>query len=51
VQSARIWTAKLNAPFGKLAAGDIMRAHLGMFLTWRDGKIISQRNYDCFDPF
>jgi len=46
-----IWTAKLNVPIGKLAEGDIMRAHVGMFLTWRDGKIISQRNYDCFDPF
>jgi ketosteroid isomerase-like protein len=46
-----IWTARLNVPLGKLAAGDIMRAHLGMFLTWRDGKIVSQRNYDCFDPF
>ena len=46
-----IWTGLLNVPFGKLAAGDIMRAHLGIFLTWRDGKIVSQRNYDCFDPF
>jgi ketosteroid isomerase-like protein len=46
-----IWTAKLNVPLGTLAAGDVMKAHLGMFLTWRDGKIVSQRNYDCFDPF
>jgi ketosteroid isomerase-like protein len=46
-----IWTAKLNVPLGALAAGDVMKAHLGMFLTWHDGKIVSQRNYDCFDPF
>lgn len=46
-----IWTARLNVPFGTLAAGDLMRAHLAMFITWRDGKIISQRNYDCFEPF
>jgi ketosteroid isomerase-like protein len=46
-----LWSAKLNVPFGKLAAGDIMRASCGMFLTWRDGKIVSQRSYDCFDPF
>jgi len=46
-----IWTAKLAVAFGTLAVGDVMRAHFGVFLTWRDGKIIAQRNYDCFDPF
>ncbi len=46
-----IWTARLNVPLGTLAAGGLMRAHLAMFITWRDGKIISQRNYDCFEPF
>jgi ketosteroid isomerase-like protein len=46
-----IWSARLNVPFGALAAGEVMRAHLAMFITWRDGKIVSQRNYDCFEPF
>jgi ketosteroid isomerase-like protein len=46
-----LWSARLNVAFGKLAAGDVMRAHLAMFITWRDGKIVSQRNYDCFEPF
>jgi ketosteroid isomerase-like protein len=46
-----IWTATLRVPLGKLAAGGVMRAYLAMFLTWRDGRIVSQRNYDCFDPF
>ena len=46
-----IWSATLRVPLGTLPAGGVMRAHLGMFLTWRDGKIISQRNYDCFEPF
>lgn len=45
------WSATLNVGFGKLVPGDVMKAHLGMFLTWRDGKIVSQRNYDCFEPF
>jgi ketosteroid isomerase-like protein len=45
------WSATLAVPLGKLAAGDTMRAHLAMFLTWRDGKIVAQRNYDCFEPF
>lgn len=46
-----VWTATLNVPFGSLAAGQTMRAHLAMFFTWRDGKIVGQRNYDCFEPF
>jgi ketosteroid isomerase-like protein len=45
------WSAQLNVAVGALAAGATMRAHLGMFLTFRDGLIISQRNYDCFEPF
>jgi ketosteroid isomerase-like protein len=46
-----IWTGILAVPIGQLAAGDAMRAHFGVFLTFRDGRIVSQRNYDCFDPF
>ena len=46
-----IWTATLRVPLGALPAGGVMRAYLAMFLTWRDGKIVSQRNYDCFEPF
>jgi ketosteroid isomerase-like protein len=46
-----VWTARLNVAIGKLTPGDTMRAHFGVFLTFRDGLITSQRNYDCFDPF
>ena len=46
-----VWTARLQVPLGTLQAGEVMRAHLGMFLTWREGKIVSQRNYDCYEPF
>lgn len=45
------WTAQLAVPIGSLGAGDTMRARFAVFLTLRDGKIVSQRNYDCFDPF
>jgi len=34
-----------------LPAGSEMKAFVAMFLTFRDGKIISQRNYDCYPPF
>ena len=46
-----IWTATLAVPVGSLPAGGTMRAHFGVFLTFREGLIASQRNYDCFDPF
>jgi ketosteroid isomerase-like protein len=28
-----------------------MRAHIAAFLEFRDGKIVAQRNYDCYEPF
>lgn len=46
-----IWTGTLAIPLGSLPAGGQMRARFGVFLELRDGQIIRQRNYDCFDPF
>jgi ketosteroid isomerase-like protein len=31
--------------------GDVMRAHFATFIEFRDGKIVAQRNYDCFEPW
>jgi ketosteroid isomerase-like protein len=45
------WTATLRVPVGTLPAGGQMRAHFGVFLELRDGRIAAQRNYDCFEPF
>ena len=45
------WTGVLKVGFGAVAAGTTMRAALGMFFTFRDGKIASIRNYDCYYPF
>jgi ketosteroid isomerase-like protein len=45
-----LWTGTLSVPFGTLAEGSQMRCHSAMFLAFRDGKIVSQRNYDCFEP-
>jgi ketosteroid isomerase-like protein len=45
-----LWTGTLAATFGSLAAGSRMRAHSAMFFQFKDGKIVSQRNYDCFEP-
>lgn len=46
-----LWTGKLAVAFGTLAAGSEMRCHSAMFIEFKDGKIINQRNYDCFEPW
>jgi predicted ester cyclase len=45
------WTGVLRGEFGTLAAGTTMRAALGIFFRFRDGKIASIHNYDCYYPF
>ncbi|MFP2908876.1 nuclear transport factor 2 family protein [Pyxidicoccus sp. 3LFB2] len=45
------WTGTLAVPLRALPAGAQLRAACGMFLTFKDGRIVSQRNYDCFEPF
>jgi ketosteroid isomerase-like protein len=46
-----LWTGVLKIPLGTLAAGAEMRAYSAMFFQLRDGKIVDQRNYDCFEPW
>ncbi|HKP56565.1 MAG TPA: nuclear transport factor 2 family protein [Polyangiales bacterium] len=45
------WTGRFNIAFGSTPAGQPLRAAFGMFLHFRDGRIASQHNYDCFEPF
>ncbi len=45
------WTGILSVSVMNLPAGTAMKAFVAMFLTFRDGKIVSQRNYDCYPPF
>lgn len=46
-----IWTATLAVRAPSLPADGQMRAHFAVFLEFHNGKIIAQRNYDCFDPW
>ena len=46
-----IWTGRLAVAFRDMPAGSELRAWVAMFLTFRDGRIVSQRNYDCYPPF
>jgi ketosteroid isomerase-like protein len=45
-----LWEGELGVRAGQLHPGDIMRAHCAMVLELRGGKIVQQRNYDCFEP-
>ena len=46
-----VWTGKLAAPVGSLKAGDTMKAKIAVFLDVREGRVVRQRNYDCFEEF
>ena len=46
------WSGTLAISLGEqLPAGLTMRARFGVFLDFRAGQIIAQRNYDCFEPW
>lgn len=45
------WRGTLREGFGAIAAGTSLRAALGTFFTFREGKIAHVRSYDCYFPF
>jgi ketosteroid isomerase-like protein len=50
--SIREWASgKSNVPLGRLKPGDAMIAHICMVFTVKDGRIVAQRNYDCYEEF
>ncbi|MBD2100401.1 nuclear transport factor 2 family protein [Leptolyngbya sp. FACHB-261] len=56
VQGSRVavealWTGTLGLALGELAAGSTMRAYFAVFFEFSYGRIRSQRNYDCFEPW
>ena len=46
-----IWSGTVGKAAGSLAAGQTLRARFAIFMEFRDGRIVRQRNYDCFDPW
>jgi ketosteroid isomerase-like protein len=46
-----IWTGRLAVAVAHLPPGTEMRARCAIFFQFQDGKILRQRNYDCFDAF
>jgi ketosteroid isomerase-like protein len=45
------WEGIVNVPLGRLKPGDAMVAHIAMIFTLRDGRIVAQKNYDCYEDF
>jgi ketosteroid isomerase-like protein len=45
------WSGTLAVSVGSLPAGAELRGRFACFLEFRDGRIVAQRNYDCFDPW
>lgn len=46
-----VWTATVKQAAGPFAAGQSLRARFAIFMEFRGGLIVRQRNYDCFDPW
>ncbi|CAF0918169.1 unnamed protein product [Didymodactylos carnosus] len=47
-----IWTGTLAVPVGQIPIGGQMKAWFAQFYEFDEvGKIVRQRNYDCFEPF
>lgn len=45
------WEGVLAIALGALKPGDTMVAHICMIFRFKDGLIVEQRNYDCYDRF
>jgi ketosteroid isomerase-like protein len=43
------WSGTLAVPYGEMAVGHVLRAHIAMFFQVRDGRIASIENYDCYE--
>ena len=46
-----LWSGTLAVPVASLPAGAEIRGRFACFFEFRAGRIVAQRNYDCFDPW
>jgi ketosteroid isomerase-like protein len=44
------WTATVAADLGAIAAGTPLVAHVAAFYVFRDGLVLRQSSYDCYEP-
>ena len=45
------WSGTIGVSAGPFKAGQTLRARFAVFMEFRDGRIVRQRNYDCFEPW
>ena len=45
------WTGITAVQIQNLPPGSQMRDHAAIFLEFREGRVIHQRHYDCFEPW
>lgn len=46
-----VWRGVLAIPLGNTPAGTELKAHIATILQFQDGLIITQHQYDCYEPF
>lgn len=46
-----LWVGTLAVSLGSIPVGGEMKAHFANFIEFKDGKIVAQRNYDCFEAW
>ena len=45
------WKGEVAVDIGKLKKGQILIAHICTLFEFKDGKIVQQTNYDCYEAF
>jgi ketosteroid isomerase-like protein len=45
------WSATVGADLGTIPAGTPLVAHVAAFYRFREGLILRQSSYDCYEPF
>ena len=44
------WTATMAVDAGLVSAGTELVAHVAAFYVFRDGLVLRQSSYDCYEP-
>jgi len=44
------WTATVTADLGAVRAGTRLVSHVAAFYIFRDGLVLEQSSYDCYEP-
>ena len=45
------WSGTIARDAGPYVAGTTLTAHIGGFLTVRDGRVVDHETFDCYEPF